>query len=506
MSRFVISLLFSAFACPLTGIADPGTDSGSATSYSNPGATESGDAPPDAIDQDWAYVVLVGQSVSRAMQRYADMAPDRNPSFYDNATDESVDVDNPGPVMPSASIWTRIRNGLALPQVESRRVAQFESWYRKHPEYFERMIERSSLFLHFIVEEIEKRGMPTEIALLPMIESGYNPNAYSRAHASGIWQFIPSTGKNYGLEQNWWHDDRRDVIAATGAALDYLGTLHDEFQDWQLALAAYNWGENGVRRAIARNKKSGKPTSYYSLRMPRETRNYLPKLQAVTNIIKDPVKVGLILPEVPDRPYFTTIETEEHIDVELVARLAEMSVEEFETLNAAYNRPVIASDGERKIILPLEKAKIFTTNLEYHNEPLVSWQTYALQENETVDQVAARFNIDANKLRQINGVKPYVTLRTGHSLLVPMPASADASNLDETWDRPEFRRPNDFYGTRIVHRIKPGDTLSTIAQRYGVSMRGIKSWNHLSGSFIRAGQKLVIYRDLRVPRVSKMLQ
>ncbi len=523
MTRIAVTLLFTAFAFPLEGMAVVGSDTLSAaadaadTSVAAVDAPDTSNAAANAAVPGWVNVALVGQPVSRVMLGYADTAADQDPSVEDSdpryralldqdPADETVFVDIPEPVLPPASIWTRIRDGFAIPEVKSRRVAQFERWYRKHPEYFERMIERSSLFLHYIVEEIEKRNMPTEIALLPMIESAYNPNAYSRSHASGIWQFIPSTGKNYGLEQNWWHDERRDVIAATGAALDYLETLHDEFQDWHLALAAYNWGENGVRRAIARNKKRGKSTSYYSLRMPRETRNYLPKLQAVTNIIKDPVKVGLMLPEVPDRPYFTTIETQEHIDVELVARLAEMSIEEFETLNAAFNRPVIASDGQRKIILPLDNAKIFTANLEYHDEPLVSWQTYALKKNETVAQVAARFNMDANKLRQINGVKPYVKLRTGHSLLVPMPADADQSNLDETWDRPEFRRPNDFYGTRIVYRIKPGDTLSTIAQRYRVSMRGLKSWNRINGSFIRAGKKLVIYRDLRVPRVSKMLQ
>jgi len=497
MNRFALILFFAVFAYPFTVNAAP------ATSYSFPGAAHVGTAPPDVAGQEWERVALAGLSISRSMSRYAD-EPGQDPTFQEPGTfGEFSDAES---VAPAASIWTRIRNGFAVPEVESRRVAQFENWYRKHPEYFERMIARSSLFLHFIVEEIEERGMPTEIALLPMIESAYNPNAYSHAHASGIWQFIPSTGKNYGLEQNWWHDERRDVVAATGAALDYLEKLHDEFQDWHLALAAYNWGENGVRRAMKRNKKRGKSTSYYSLRMPRETRNYLPKLQAVTNIIADPERVGLILPEVPDRPYFTSIETDEHIDIELAARLAEMTIEDFETLNAAFNRPVIASDGERKIILPLDNARIFTANLEYHDEPLVTWQTYALKKNETVSQVAARFNIDTNKLRQINGVKPYVKLRTGHSLLVPMPANIDQSNLDETWDRPEFRRPNNFYGTRIVHRIKPGDTLSEIAEQYRVSMRGIKSWNGLKGSSIRAGKKLVIYRDLRVPRVSKMLQ
>ena len=430
-----------------------------------------------------------------------------HPKAAIDASDNAVAFwEFPEPKLPAPSIWPRIRDGFAFPEIKSKRVSQFERWYKKHPEYFERMIGRSALFLHYIVEELEKRGMPTELALLPMIESAYNPTAYSRAHASGIWQFIPSTGKNYGLEQNWWHDERRDVVAATRAALDYLEMLHGEFDDWQLALAAYNYGENGVRRAIKRNKKRGKSTNYSSLRLPRETRNYLPKLQAVKNIISDPVKLELALPDVADQPYFTAVETREHIDIELAARLAEMSVEDFEVLNAAYNRPVIASDGSRKILLPLDNAERFAVNLEFHDEPLVSWQTYALKKNESVEKVAARFDMDPNKLRQINGIKPYVKLRNGHSLLFPMPANVDESNLDETWDNPEFKRPNNFYGTRIVHRIRPGDTLSTIAQRYGVSVRGIKAWNGIRGSFIRAGDRLVIYKDLRVPRVSKMLQ
>ncbi len=479
--------------------------------FSQPGYAAGPDIEPIATQSSappWVNIAALGKTLD--LNALKEITPD---SSAEEPVSEAATPDGevvywefPEPELPPPSIWPRIREGFAFNTVKSRRVSQFERWYEKNPEYFERMIARSALFLHYIVEEVEKRGMPTELALLPMIESAYNPTAYSRAHASGIWQFIPSTGKNYGLEQNWWHDERRDVIAATGAALDYLEILHGEFNDWHLALAAYNWGENGVRRAIKRNKQRGRPTDYYSLRMPRETRNYLPKLQAVKNIISDPGRVGLMLPDVLDRPYFTTVDALEHMDVEIAARLAEMSVEDFEILNAAYNRPVIASDGDRKILLPLDKAEAFARNLEYHDAPLVSWQTYALSKNESVEQVAKRFGMDANKLRQINGIKPYVKLRAGHSLLVPMPDHVDESNLDETWDNPEFKRPNNFYGTRIVHRIRRGDTLSEIAARYRVSVRGIKAWNGIRGSRIRAGDRLVIYKDLRVPRVSKMLQ
>ncbi len=466
-----------------------------------------GTVPAQSSAPPWVNIALVGKTTPEvAAEQNAETSMPAATATAAEPAEEVVYWEFPEPEIPPPSIWPRIQQGFAIPEVKSRRVAQFERWYQKNPDYVERMMLRSGLFLHYIVEEVEKRGMPMELALLPMIESAYNPTAYSRAHASGIWQFIPSTGKNYGLEQNWWHDERRDVIAATKAALDYLEMLHEEFNDWHLALAAYNWGENGVRRAIKRNKQRGRPTDYYSLRMPRETRNYLPKLQAVKNIVSNPGKLGLALPDVLDRPYFTTVKAREHMDVAIAAQLAEMSIEDFEILNAAYNRPVIASDGDREILLPLDKAERFVNNLEYHSDPLVSWQTYALKKNETVEDVAKRFNMDPNKLRQINGVKPYVKLRAGHSLLVPMPDHVDESNLDETWDNPEFKRPNNFYGTRIVHRIRPGDTLSTIARRYHVSVRGIKAWNGIRGSFIRAGDRLVIYKDLRVPRVSKMLQ
>jgi membrane-bound lytic murein transglycosylase D len=502
MNRIIAPLILTALFSPL----------GLAAQTGGPAAAQSS-APA------WVNIASIGeaaQAASREEEAQTNDTPDRQaesdsaePGRADGNPDGKEKVvywEFPEPEIPPSSIWPRLRDGFAMPEVESRRVAQFERWYKKNPEYFERMINRSGLFMYYILGEIEKRGMPTELALLPMIESAYNPTAYSRAHASGIWQFIPSTGKRYGLEQNWWHDERRDVVAATGAALDYLQSLYEEFGDWQLALAAYNWGENGVARAIRYNKRHHRPTDYNHLRMPRETRNYLPKLQAVKNIIGNPDKVGLVLPEILDRPYFTTVEARQHMDVELAARLAEMSVEDFEILNAAYNRPVIASDGARKILLPLDKAETFVTNLEDNDAPLVSWQTYALKKNESVEQVARRFNIDPNKLRQINGIRPYVKLHAGHSLLVPMPDDADESNLDETWDNPEFNRPNNFYGTRIVHRIRRGDTLSGIAHRYGVSVRGIKAWNSLHSNRIRAGKHLVIYKDLRVPRVSKMLQ
>lgn len=398
------------------------------------------------------------------------------------------------------SLWERIRRGFGLPEIDSPLVARHEAWFLNHPDYFQRMIERSRLYLYFIVEEIDKRHMPMEIALLPMIESAYNPVAFSRARAVGIWQFMPSTGKRYGLQQNWWYDGRRDVMAATRAALDYLEQLHTEFNDWQLALAAYNWGENGVSRAIAQNRAKRKPAEYRHLKMPRETRNYLPKLQAIRNIITNPAHLSVPLEDIPNRPYFTTVTTPEHIDMQVAARLAEMSVDDFRSLNPAHTRPVIVSNGSRTLVLPIDKADVFAANLKGYDQPLVSWQTYTLKKHEKPDDVAAKFGITLARLREINGINRHVPIREGRSLLVPMSDDDDASNLDETWKSPEFQAPEDLYGNRLVYRVRPGDSLYLIALKHRVTVAALKEWNHLSGNSLRLGQRLTIYSNPRIRR------
>ena len=405
------------------------------------------------------------------------------------------------PLTPAPeSLWKRVRNGFALPVLDSQLVARHEAWFLNHPDYFQRMIERSRLYLYYIVEEIDKRHMPMEVALLPMIESAYNPIAYSRARAVGIWQFMPSTGKRYGLQQNWWYDGRRDVLTATGAALDYLEKLHAEFDDWQLALAAYNWGENGVHRAITSNRAKRKPTGYLNLRMPRETRNYLPKLQAVKNIIMKPALLSFPLEDIPNQTYFTAVSTPEHIDMQVAARLAEMSVDDFRSLNPGHTRPVIMSNGSRTLLLPVEKAGIFSANLKEYDQPLVSWQTYTLKKNENPDSVAAKFGITPARLREINGINRHVPVRPGRSLLVPMNEDANASNLDETWNSPEFQAPEDLYGSRVVYRVKNGDSLYLIALKHRVTVAALKEWNHLSGNNLRMGQRVTIYSNPRIAR------
>lgn len=327
------------------------------------------------------------------------------------------------PVIIEADLWQRIRNGFALPPLENELVTRHETWYASRPDYWQRMMERSSKYLHFVVEEVEKRGYPMEIALLPMIESAYNPRAQSHAKAAGMWQFIPSTGTHYGLEQTWWYDGRRDIYAATRAALDYLGMLHKMFGDWQLALAAYNWGEGAVSRAIARNQARGLPTNYESLRMPAETRNYVPKLMAVRNLIAEPERYGIMVPTLENRPYFAVVTTTRHMDLELAARLADMSVDDFLALNPAYNQPVIAYKASRKLLIPIDKVDLFTRRLEIVQDNLLTWQPYQASRGDTLDTVAARFGGDADELQRVNRLRSK-RLAAGQLVLVPRtPAS-----------------------------------------------------------------------------------
>ncbi len=372
-------------------------------------------------------------------------------------------------------LWQRIRNGFAMRELDSPLIARHEQWYANRPDYMARMTERSQRYLHFIVEEVEKRGMPTEIALLPMIESAFNPSAYSVGRASGIWQFIPSTGKNFGMQQNWWYDGRRDIVSATNGALDYLQKLHDMFGDWELALAAYNWGEGAVQRAQARNRKHGKPVDYASLKMPNETRGYVPKLLAVKHIISDPASFGLTLQPIPNQPYFAAVTTARHIDVKLAAQLADITLDEFSALNPAHNRPVILQENDDVLLLPVDKVETFRANLERYSEPLVSWQAYKSKKGERLDKLAPHFGLSVEKLKSINGLSPRTKLSNGQALLVPLNGE-DASNEFEAFNT--HLAPSDQPRGRILtHTVRKGETLASIARRYHVSLAKLQDWN-----------------------------
>jgi membrane-bound lytic murein transglycosylase D len=412
----------------------------------------------------------------------------------------SIEAPATDPVLaqPASSLWARIRHGFAMPDLDGKLVRRHEVWYLNRPDYLQRVVERSKLYLYFIVDEIEKRNMPMEIALLPMIESAYNPTAYSRARAAGIWQFIPSTGRLYGLRQNYWYDGRRDVMQATRAALDYLQLLHDKFNDWPLALAAYNWGEHGVARAIAKNRAKNKRTDYSSLQMPRETRNYLPKLQAVKNIIANPGVLGYPLDDVPDRPYFTTVAAPANMDVTMAANLAGMSLEDFLSLNPGFTRPVITAATSSTLLVPVDNAVLFRTNLESNERPLISWQTYTMKKTDRLEELALRFGMSLAQLKQINGITNHRPARNGQTLLVKLNEEGTQSNLAETYDSPDFQAPHEMYERESMYRVRKGDTLSTIARRHHVTVGALMEWNHLRNHRLRAGQKLTVYQGRKL--------
>ena len=404
---------------------------------------------------------------------------------------EAADLE---PLPPATGdLWDRIVKGYAIPDLEGPLVEKWEQWYADRPDYVARMVERSRRYLYHIVSEVEARGMPLEVALLPIVESAFNPTAMSGARAAGIWQFMPATGTHYGLKQTWWFDSRRDVVAATNSALDYLQTLNAEFNDWQLSLAAYNWGEGNVRRAIARNRAKGLPADFEHLsKMADETRNYVPKLQAVKNIVADPAKYGLVMADVPNAPYFTVVRTTVRMDVKRAAELAELQQDEFLALNPQHNRPVISGADDYAILLPIDKAEVFAAKLDLVDQPLVSWQAHRMKPGETLPQVAMRYGLSIETLRSVNGIGPRQTVPTGYALLVPMqrPTAEAAESL-----------ANAVFttvpaGRTFFHTVHRGETLHAIAAKYGVTTQDVRRWNRLANDGVRTGQRLRVTSDV----------
>jgi len=431
----------------------------------------------------------------------------RPPSVVSNlGLDEVREVRDPlplaRPIDLTASpddLWVRIRRGFGMPNLASPLVLDRQIWYASRPSEIKTILQRSRRYMYHIVDELERRGMPTELALLPMVESAFNPMAYSRAKASGLWQFIPSTGKNYRLKQNWWYDERRDIVASTAAALDYLKFLYDMHGDWQLALASYNWGENAVGRAIERNRAKGMPADYLNLTMPPETRYYVPKLQALKNIISNPAAFGIDLDPIPNEPYFVTIEKTQNIDIRLAAKLAEMPVEELIALNPAYNRPVITATQSQTLVLPADRVDIFKANLENHGTPLSSWQTHTLKAGEKLERIAALHGITLARLKQVNGIAPRANAKPGQQILVPIKGSVAAREpLPAVFQPPATPEPRT---RRVAYTVKKGDTLRTIAQRHRVAVEDLQRWNKIGR--LTAGQKLVILQPITVKTVAR---
>ncbi len=378
-------------------------------------------------------------------------------------------------------IWERIRRGYAIPNLNTPLVDKWTDYYAKHPESIQRMADRSGKYLYYIVDEINRRGLPTELALLPFIESAYDPNALSHASASGLWQFIPSTGTAFDLQQNYWLDQRRDPIASTNAALDYLEYLFEYQGDWFLAFASYNWGEGSVRRALKKNEAAGKPLDYRHLKMPRETTNYVPKLQAIKNIIADPEKYAVVLPVISNEPYFVTITKDRDIDLAVAAQLAEMPVEAFAELNPAFNQGVIMAALKPQIILPREKAPIYLANLAAYEGDLTSWKKYPARKGESLAEIANKFNVSVSAIRQANNInRGHDQLPDNQIVIIPGP----------TTDVTEATARVSRSVSTTTYRVRRGDTLSGIARKYSTSVRHLRQINGIKGSKLSIGQRL----------------
>ncbi len=391
-------------------------------------------------------------------------------------------------------LWDRVRRGFAMPDLDSDLVRDRERWYATRPDYVARMTERGGRYLFHIVEELDKRGMPTELALLPFIESAFNPQAMSVARASGMWQFIPSTGRNFELKQNVFRDDRRDVLASTRAALDYLQKLHAMFGDWQLALAAYNWGEGSVQRAIAKNQKAGRPTNYESLRMPAETQLYLPKLQAVKNIVARPGDFGLKLPELYNHPYFLSVPIERDMDVAVAVKLADISLDEFQTLNPQMNRPVILAAGTQQILLPYDSANFFVRELPLHRGALATWTAWTAPKTMKTAEAAKSVGMSEEQLRDVNRIPARMLIKAGSTLLVPRDHTlladvsshvADTATLSLAPDAPPLRKVSVKAGRR--------DTVASLAKRYRVNATQLAEWNKVGPDAGFAAGRTVVY-------------
>lgn len=401
-------------------------------------------------------------------------------------------------------IWQRIRNGFAVPNIDTSLTQEWQAYYSARPDYVQRMTERAGLYLFHIVEELERRGMPTELALLPFIESAYNPMALSSARASGMWQFIPSTGRLYKLKQDGWRDERRDIIASTNAALDYLNNIYEMHGDWHLALASYNWGEGAVKRAIEKNLGRGLPTDYLSLDMPKETRNYIPKLQAIKNIIADPAAFNIVLPRIENQPYFTSVSKTRDIDLVTAAKLAEMPLNEFKALNPSFIRPIILGSQNSSILLPNDKVEIFRKNLEQARGPLSHWSTYTFKAGDRLDRIAKKHGMSLANLKSINSIGRHDRITPGTLLIVPR-AGSDSNDLALP-DAPAMAtaKPNAplLRTQNISHMVKTGDTLYSIAKRYDVEISDVQRWNNLRGTHLTIGQKLVIQHEVQVAQAS----
>jgi membrane-bound lytic murein transglycosylase D len=430
---------------------------------------------------------------------------DSGPSIYPLDEQESSSPGNNNSVsaadttteMPN-DLWQRIRDGFRLEGQDHRFVKPYIDWYAKHQAYLDRVVERARPFLYDIVEELKAQDMPMEIALLPVVESAFQPFAYSPGRAAGIWQFIPGTGKIYGLKQNWWYDGRRDVPAATKAALKYLSRLHKRFDgDWLLALASYNSGEGRVSRAVKKNKRKGRPIDFWSLDLPVETKGYVPKLLAISAIVARTKEHNIVLGSIPDEPYLKRIDIGSQIDLALAAELADLPIETIYKLNPAFNRWATDPKGPHRLSLPIDKAEGFLEALaKVNKKSRIRWQRHRIRQGETLGHIARKFQTTVELLQDVNNIRDK-WIRAGKSIIIPVATKNLKHYLSEDQRRLALQRTN-RRGIKVKHTVRPGDTFWDISRKYKVKVGQLASWNGMSPrDSLKPGQKLVIWAKNR---------
>ncbi len=412
-----------------------------------------------------------------------------------NVPGEDLPDVEPQPQTPTeVSLWQRIRDGFALPNIDNKRIDAERQRYVDNPDYVDVLGKRARRYLYYITQQAEKRHIPLEFTLLPIVESAFDPFAYSSGHASGPWQFIPSTARYFNLKLNWWYDGRRDILASTNAALTYLQRLANRFDgDWLLALASYNAGGGTVSRAIKRNKRRGLPTDFWHLDLPRETTQYVPRLLAVAQVIAHPEKYGITLPPIANKPYFKVVKTQGQMDLSLAAEMAGISIKELSLLNPGYNRWATPPNGPNRLLIPVNHVKQFKVALnKLPADKRITWQRYIIQPGDSLIAISKHTGVPVNTIRRINKLDNSRII-AGHTLLVPggLDGKDDyASSLAKT-----LRAHDQPSGGRLTqYTVHSGDSLWLIAQRFGVSLHDLLAWNGLSKrSVLHPGQSLRLY-------------
>ena len=409
-----------------------------------------------------------------------------------NLDQENLDV--------SDDIWQHIRKQLTFDVPDNKRIRAQRNWYVKHPNYLDRVAKRAEPFLHYIVQELEANDMPIEMALLPIVESAFDPFAYSHGRASGMWQFVPETGKRFGMKQNWWYDGRRDVVASTQGAIKYLKYLHKFFDgDWMLALAAYNSGEGRVRRAVKNNARKNLPTDFWSLSLPKETRAYVPKLLALAEIVKDPERFNIKLYEIDNHPVIETVDIGSQLDLAKAARLTGLSLAEFQRLNPGFNRWATDPNGPHYLLIPSSKVAQFNEGLaKLTDKERLSWQRYKIKSGDSLIRIAKKFHTTPELIAKVNNVKG-TQIRAGKHLLIPVAAQALDDYILSSDQRLAKKQSQKQSGVKITHLVKSGDTLWDISRKYRVSTRSIAKWNGMAPKdYIKPGQSLVIWQKAKL--------